>query len=278
MDTMAGRSSRIIRLATIFVVALALICLQLPSQENSKTESVDDPTAYDTSSVVTSESRSAANQLELRRDSSKVSLRRFDQTTLNETKRKYQFDEGNIDSKAVAESWISRVWRWFIEQFDNTIGFGNTAESIFWICVIVGALVFVYNFGGGRTLFQLRKKSSAILFPHATISDIENLDIDMMIQRAVEQNDYREAVRLCYIDILKNLAGEKLIRWRADYTNHTYVQQLQSTPFAVQFEEISSLFDYLVYGEFHADETVFQYAQGVRKEFLIKVRENSSIR
>ena len=80
--------------------------------------------------------------------------------------------------------------------------------------------------------------------------DIHAVDFTTRLAEAEAAGNYRLAVRLGYLQLLKHLADGGLIDWQPDKTNQTYVRELAPRP-ALQagFREITRQFEYVWYGE-----------------------------
>jgi len=87
--------------------------------------------------------------------------------------------------------------------------------------------------------------------------DIRGLDFDRLIDEAVAARDYRRAVRLLYLKTLKTLAARNLIDWQRDKTNHEYINELPQPTLRRAFAHLTTLFEYVWYGDFTVDEAVY---------------------
>jgi Domain of unknown function (DUF4129) len=90
--------------------------------------------------------------------------------------------------------------------------------------------------------------------------DIHGLDFEALLTTAETAGNYRLAVRLGYLQVLKQLTDQGLIRWQPDKTNHDYLFELPAGPLPDAFRELTRQFDYVWYGELD-DLTPAHYAQ-----------------
>ena len=97
----------------------------------------------------------------------------------------------------------------------------------------------------------------------------ENIyEVDFATRLAVAEaaGNWRLAVRLGYLQLLKDLADGGLINWQPDKTNHAYLAELSPAgPLRGAFREATRQFEYVWYGELAL--TAPLYAQ-VRAGFL----------
>ena len=87
--------------------------------------------------------------------------------------------------------------------------------------------------------------------------NIEQVDFDKLIKKAIKDNNYRLATRYMYLKSLKVLANKKTIEWHYDKTNTDYLNEIKDSKLKALFKRISYIYDYVWYGEFPIDEDSF---------------------
>lgn len=87
---------------------------------------------------------------------------------------------------------------------------------------------------------------------------IKNEDIQLLIQKALAEKNYRLAVRYYYLHILKLMTDKEIIIWELQKTNDDYIQEIKKAELIAPFRKITHLYDYIWYGNFHIDQTVYQ--------------------
>ncbi len=93
----------------------------------------------------------------------------------------------------------------------------------------------------------------------------DQVNIKQFIREAISENDYPLAIRLYYLQMLKQLHEKKFIRWKKQKTNLDYTRELNGRPFLERFKRITTIFERIWYGNqsvekkaFHHIETQFQ--------------------
>ena len=89
---------------------------------------------------------------------------------------------------------------------------------------------------------------------------IKNEDIQQLIENALEDKNYRLAVRYYYLYILKIISEKELIDWQLQKTNDDYQKELSQSKYATPFVTITRLYDYIWYGDFTIDESKYNKA------------------
>ncbi|SHK93695.1 protein of unknown function [Hymenobacter psychrotolerans DSM 18569] len=173
--------------------------------------------------------------------------------------REFQY----VEVKSEQSSWDlfwARFWHWLSELLETRPGKLMWEYGIY--AGLVVALVFVV-----LKLLQIdftrafgRSPRPAALAYDVQAEDIHGLDFDALLTAAETEGNYRLAVRLGYLHVLKQLADRSLIRWQPDKTNHDYLFELPAGPLPEAFRELTRQFDYVWYGE-HDDLTPAHYAQ-----------------
>jgi hypothetical protein len=213
----------------------------------------------------------------VRFDSSDISVRRAPEETLKE----YMADEDFAYDLPRQET--SSFWQYILHWLSSGIKelFGET-DGDFWktfwevvAYVVVGAtMVYVTMKMVGvepAGLFRRAEKGTDIdVDVHE--ENIHAMDFDALIARAVAGGDYRWAIRLHYLRILKQLADRGLIAWKPEKTNHDYLYELKRGDLHGAFLAIIILFEYAWYGNLAVDSESFGRAERQFTEFQQRMR------
>jgi len=82
--------------------------------------------------------------------------------------------------------------------------------------------------------------------------------LDEKLNKAIQDKNFREAIRFYYIKLLKELDINNLIKWQAGKTNRDYKKELRNNPIIESFISLSGIYEYSWYGHFEVDESNFQ--------------------
>jgi hypothetical protein len=91
--------------------------------------------------------------------------------------------------------------------------------------------------------------TDSLLYDNQHIDEVREDDIERLLREALERNDFRAAVRLYYIKLLKQLHSTGFITWRKDKTNHDYAAELAAVPFTRDFRKFMIAYEIIWYGE-----------------------------
>jgi len=166
--------------------------------------------------------------------------------------------------------WLQRLKYWFNRQMRKLFGNSNVRSGwslmrVLALLAVSGLAVYVLWKMRLNRVFSESPRSSMKMSFEEIEENLLDVDIDERIDRAVKSGQYRKAVRLYYLKTLKLMTGEELIDWEINKTNSDYRYELRGSGFEGGFDEITSVFDYVWYGEFPIDKSSFE---GFKKSFV----------
>ena len=108
-----------------------------------------------------------------------------------------------------------------------------------------------------------------------SVEDIEEnifeTDLERFIRQALETENYQRAIRLYFLEILKELAIQKKIKWKREKTNRIYFYELQPSGLASEFDRLALIFDRVRYGQSSISQSDFDTVAPEFKAFLRKL-------
>src|SRR5690606_27319206 len=155
-----------------------------------------------------------------------------------------------------------------IKEDDNHNSFSINLGEFGWLFYLalfsaVVFLIYILLNEGSSGWFSSKGHKKIETSEDITSENIENADINALIKRAENNQDYRLAIRYYYLLVLKTLTLKNHIKFDDDKTNADYLNDIKSKPFSSAFEHTSYLYNYIWYGEFPLD--IQQYTQAKDK-------------
>lgn len=157
--------------------------------------------------------------------------------------------------------WINN---WFGEILRKIFGshFADQYSELILICIAILLLCliiwFVYKKNPG--VFMRSGKSA---LPYTVEEDtIYGVDFPGGIADALSRQDYREAVRLLYLQTLKQLSDAERIDWQLYKTPTQYLYEVRLPA----FRQLTNHFLRVRYGNFEATEALFHTMQSLQEE------------
>lgn len=183
--------------------------------------------------------------------------------------KKYTGEDFNYDIKTgESQNLLSRFFKWIGRGLNNIFGINLSPEALKLL------EYFVYFLMGGLVIYLLvrvlvnekfnsifTKKAKTIFDIDLAEQHIESLDLDTLLNAALEDKNYRLAIRYHFLRTLKRLSQKDIIEWHFDKTNSDYQNEIQQQQLKLGFKEIAYLYDYIWYGEQPIDESKYDTAK-----------------
>ncbi|MGV3705224.1 MAG: DUF4129 domain-containing protein [Arcticibacter sp.] len=170
----------------------------------------------------------------------------------------------NDETKVQEQSWWSRFWRAFWRWLESLFGKEDTETeptSTAWGTLLVILFVAVVLYLAMKYMHLeniFRKKPESLSIPYnESLKNIHEISFDNQISEAIEKKNYKIAVRLHYLSVLKRLNDAGLIAWQPDKPNSVYLQELEDKKYRETFELLTRQFEYVWYGDFPLGEQAF---------------------
>lgn len=176
----------------------------------------------------------------------------------------YDYDRELIGGSQNLLQWIiSTITRWFNDLFDTVI----SEDAMTYILIGGGILLVVFlswlYWRFRPRIFVNSDKEDALDYDMQE-DTIYGIDFSKDIQRALSVGDYRQAMRLLYLQTLKYLEDTGQIHWLPSLTPDQYVRQVRQPAFTA----LSHHFIRVRYGNFQADAALFKEMQQLQSVIM----------
>jgi len=187
--------------------------------------------------------------------------RSFDQELMDDYAEQRDFDY--MDYSVQPPSVWERLSWWFSSIIQRIFLNPNTPiltqiGYYLILLLVLGFAVFYIiklRYGGGLTTDYRTYRSSG-----ASLEKTVPEDFDEMIREALEQNDFKLAIRYVYLKTLTNLAKKDHLKLRDWKSPFDYERELQAS-LVGSYREMAQLFEYAWYGDFEVGEE--EYNRGL---------------
>lgn len=92
-------------------------------------------------------------------------------------------------------------------------------------------------------------------------------DFDALIRQAIQNGNYRQAVRYQYLRTLHLLADKNMVQLAPDKTNYQYVSEITNRSHQQPFASLTLNYEYVWYGEFEIDKNIYDKIENNFKGF-----------
>lgn len=153
------------------------------------------------------------------------------------------------------------------EQRYIPIGQQAWFKTLMWLVIIAvfAAAIIFYLADSNVGLFRRTKKVKETEQADEEMpEDIFAINYQREIDKATAQRNYRLAVRLMFLRLLKSMSERNIILYQQDKTNLDYLMQLHNTTYYKDFFRITRNYEYSWYGKFDVSEEAYRL---IRKDF-----------
>ncbi|AUD07489.1 hypothetical protein CWM47_26240 [Spirosoma pollinicola] len=189
-----------------------------------------------------------------RDDRAPMRVRYPEQDHLRDLQTDHDYQYGN--DAPPPENPLARLWQWLMHKIGAFLS--SEAYQNIWQYVLLAAIagVAVYLLMKAEVLrFLFPKKAQAAGLDYENLSEnIHEIDFNQAIDEAVSLQNYRLAVRLLYLQTLKQLTDSGRIQYKPDKTNRQYVYELANSSLQPDFERLTGQFEFVWYGDFPIGE------------------------
>jgi hypothetical protein len=173
------------------------------------------------------------------------------------------FDYGAPEKAQLKDNWfrslLQGLWK-VISKYFREVFKVLSALPVFFLIMLIMLLIASVLVISTRTrvyrLFYGDKRIDAPEFSELDALD-EKLDFDEAIRNAVEKRNYRMAIRLLYIKILRALEDKELITYKKEKTGKEYCEELRDKSLSGELARLTMVYYRIWYGNHDPAEDVY---------------------
>lgn len=178
-----------------------------------------------------------------------------------------------------SQSLADRIKSWLRRQIASMLS-TPAARTVWEIGLYIAFIVLIV-----LLINQYMKRHSGSLFLRShTLTPLafttnrsknHRRDDEALIQRAIEDGRFRDAIRHLYRRALRQLQQGGHIQWKRNKTNHDYLYEIQRESLRRIFRDLTHYYEHAEYGNFSIDEENFEKAYGRFKKMETLLRSSS---
>lgn len=148
----------------------------------------------------------------------------------------------------------------------------STALKVMLYSMLIASIIYIlYQVMVVNNFFIFSRGRRNKIAGNASDNESINENLDEKIKQAIDNRNYRHAIRFMYLNTLKVLSDNNLITLHAKSTNQDYIRQMYKHNNLGQFRQLTRIYEYVWYGEFDPTETQF----GIIKTNFNRFNQNS---
>jgi hypothetical protein len=134
-------------------------------------------------------------------------------------------------------------------------------QTLLWLLIIGGFAAAIIWYLAGSNVGLFRRKDKPIRptgEEEFSTEDIFAIKYQKEIDKAEASGNYRLAIRLMFLRLLRDMAEKNIIHYKQDRTNLDYLLQLHPTGYYNNFFRITRSYEYSWYGQFDVGEVAYR--------------------
>lgn len=180
-------------------------------------------------------------------------------------KKKREKKEQEMEERRAEEykpSWSNRT------MFQGS----NTLKVIFFSIAILALVFVIWKIVQAQMKLKNPKVQKKIENIEEVVEDIHETDLERFLREALAADNYKMAIRIYYLMIIKELSDKKLIAWKKDKTNNAYVREMKATEYYQNFRDITRNFERAWFGEKEVEKSDFQKLRPQFEGFVTSIK------
>ena len=150
----------------------------------------------------------------------------------------------------------------------------GTFGSIFLYTLLAVFLGFIiYLLFVNTTLSEKGKSFKEVQLERAPV-EITKTELELMLEKALANDDFRLAIRIYFIFVLKDLTEKSWIIWKKEKTNISYLMEMRGKKQYESFSESVSIFELVWYGNYTITNTDYSTIEPKFKQLLKELAQN----
>jgi Domain of unknown function (DUF4129) len=145
-------------------------------------------------------------------------------------------------------------------------------QYVLWALAALFVVFVIYKLAfteGGFKRTSADDRSNVKVLEEEDVTPVQGRNFDAAINKAKSENNYRLAVRYLYLQLLQRLTAAGAIEFAVDKTNTEYLRELTGKPYKETVAELTRYYDYVWYGEFEMDETLYTRVESKFKNLTV---------
>lgn len=157
------------------------------------------------------------------------------------------------DYKPVKKSnFLNRLWRWVLSVWEEGMKVLRYLPLALRIVFYLLCLGFILLIATKTKIYRIFYTDKEIAEPDFFVEDplAEQFDFDQAISTQISHQNFRNAIRLLHLKILKELENQGVIRFAREKTNREYAREINDNKLKSDFFKLAGVYNRVWFGNF----------------------------
>lgn len=155
-------------------------------------------------------------------------------------------------------NWNPKFWSGFAKVF-----------SIIVLMILVG--IVIYQMVQSPSNSAIRAGDGTPITFDNLDAYIQETDLERFLREALAMGNYNQAVRIYYLQVIKDLSQKEAIVWSREKTNRDYLREMRSHPLNADFRSATLTYEEVWYGNLALDRNIYEGIEGRMKYLLQRI-------
>lgn len=152
----------------------------------------------------------------------------------------------------------------------------GTAKIIFFSAIILILILITYAVIRNSNELKSDKINNHTIITEDNVDEhLVIADLDKMLADAIENSNYKLAIRIYFLMIIKTLNQNQIIEWQKEKTNKDYLIEMSAHPDYHIFRKLTNLFDKIWYGDTIINSNEYDRIKPYFIEFIDQLNSTS---
>lgn len=162
-------------------------------------------------------------------------------------------------------AWLSELLRSIFGSRAGNFVFGNL---LYFVIVIAAAILLFMAVRRGVFTGAFRGAPRTAMVTDDPHEELHSSDLSALINAAEAAGEWRRAIRLRYLQVLRHGIDKGWFHWRPEHTDRDYARQLEDPVLRDAFGRIAFTFQWVWYGEAPLDRARYEALTGAFQELI----------
>jgi hypothetical protein len=162
------------------------------------------------------------------------------------------------------------LWRWFLYMIRRTAKALSYLPLVLKILSVVVIFVLIYFIVSKTKLYTFFYSDKEIPLPELTEGEEYNEDYDFnkAISLQISLGNFRNAIRLLHLKVLKELEIREMIQYAKDKTNREYTKEIADAKMRSDFSGLTRIYNAVWYGNYFISGSEFEQYSDRFNQFI----------